>query len=783
MSLRARLVLLALWLAALAGLLFYVTSALKVSTDLRSFMPPPRTPEQRLLLDEIGEGPGSRLLLLAIEGDEPDTLAELSRQLAARVREDRRFVRVLNGESDIAALAQDLLPYRYLLAPTLDTQALDADFLHDELQQRVQDLGSPAAAWLKPLLGRDPTLEMLKLAEAWAPANEPERYAEVWFSRDTRQALLLAETVAGGFDPAAQRDALQALDEHFREISKGGKASLVVSGPGAFTVRINATTAAEANRIGLVDSIGFVLLLLIAYRRFGTVLAGALPLLSGGLAGTAALALVFGGAHGITLAFGFTLIGVAQDYPIHLFSHLSRERTPETVARLLWPTLATGVASTCIAYLAFFASGVDGLEQLAVFTIVGLATAALSTRFGLIHLLASNPNDAADSRAVAALWRRLAALPRPRWLAPLLSAAAVATIALTPGAFWENNLAALTPAPPDLLARDAQLRAELGAPDVRHLLVIEGKDADAVLAASEKLDPLLAQLQQQGAIAGYELPSRYLPSAATQRARQQRLPDAATLEAALAQAQQGLPFKPDTFADFRRDVAAARALPLLDADTFFAGPLGLRLKAQLQPRDGHWIGLASLVNVSDASALVALAARPDTPAHLLDLKHASESLVAAYRTRVLYSLAVAALLLAAVVTFALRQRSRVLRVLLPMAVTTLLILACLRLGGVSLSLFHLIALVLAAGLGLDYALFFEHVEDDEREQRRTLHAILVCSASTFLVFFLLALSSLPVLRAIGITVSLGVAFNFVLALLLTRPRAEPPVLDRHAGQI
>lgn len=772
MSARARLGLLAIWLALLAGLLYYVVSALAVSTDLRSFMPPARTPEQRLLLDEIGEGPGSRLLLLALEGDAPDALAEISKQLAARVREDRRFVRIMNGEGDLGALAEDLLPYRYLLSPTLDTQALDADYLRSELEQRMQDLGSPAAAWLKPLLPADPTLETLKLAEAWAPPGEPERYAEVWFTRDGSKALLLAETAAGGFDPAAQREAQDALQRHFHDAAAGSRAQLVLSGPGAFTVRINAATSEEANRIGLFDSVGFITLLLLAYRRVGTVLAGALPLLSGGLAGMAALALLFGGAHGITLAFGFTLIGVAQDYPIHLFSHLRQGSTPVTVAQRLWPTLATGVASTCIAYLAFFASGVDGLEQLAVFTIAGLATAALTTRFGLVHLLGSRPHDAAQSPLVAALWRRLAQLPRPRWLAPLLTVAALGAIAAAPGPFWENNLAALTPAPPDLVAQDAALRAELGAPDVRHLLVIEGADADAVLVASEKLDAALARLQADGAIAGYELPSRYLPSAATQRARQARLPEAATLQTALDTALHGLPFKSGSFDAFRRDVEAARQLPVIDAQRFAASPLGLRLKAQLQPRDGHWIGLVSLIGVKDAAALIALAAQPEVPARLLDLKHASESLVAAYRTRVLYSLAAAALLLVAVVAFALRRRSRVLRVLLPMAVTTLLILAALRLGGVSLSLFHLIALVLAAGLGLDYALFFEHAEDDEHEQRRTLHAILVCSASTFLVFLLLALSSLPVLRAIGTTVTLGVAFNFVLSLLLARPHRD-----------
>ena len=111
---------------------------------------------------------------------------------------------------------------------------------------------------------------------------------------------------------------------------------------------------------------------------------------------------------------------------------------------------------------------------------------------------------------------------------------------------------------------------------------------------------------------------------------------------------------------------------------------------------------------------------------------------------------------------------RTARVLLPMALTTLLILAVLRLCGVELTLFHLVALILAAGLGLDYALFFDHAGDGRAEQLRALHAIIVCSLTTLLVFSLLAASSIPVLRAIGVTVALGVLCNFVLALLIVR---------------
>jgi predicted exporter len=180
----------------------------------------------------------------------------------------------------------------------------------------------------------------------------------------------------------------------------------------------------------------------------------------------------------------------------------------------------------------------------------------------------------------------------------------------------------------------------------------------------------------------------------------------------------------------------------------------------------------SLTGLTDPAA-VARAAQAHG-AQLLDLKQASESLVVAYRQRVLLALALAALLLAATVWIALRDPRRVLRVLLPMALTTLLILAVLRGCGVELNLFHLVALILAAGLGLDYALFFEHAGDDRAEQLRTLHAVIVCSLTTLLVFCLLALSSIPVLRAIGSTVAIGVFGNFVLALLIAREPAGVP---------
>ncbi|MCI4569162.1 MMPL family transporter [Lysobacter sp. CFH 32150] len=774
MTPRSRLALALLWLAALLLTGWWVSRTLQVSGDLRRFMPTAETPAQKLLIDELGEGPGSRLLLLALAGDDAEMLAAQSQALRAKLAADPQFKLVANGDSGLEDFPERLRPYRYLLSPTLDTAtaAFDEEFLREQLDARVQDLGSPAASLVEPLIPADPTLETLVLAESWQPAQAPQRLHGVWFDRGGREALLAVQTAAAGFDPKGQQAAVATITQAFATVRGDSRSTLDLTGPGAFSVEISTRTEREASWIGLVDTIGLLLLLYIAYRNWKTPLLGALPLASAGLAGLGAVALLFEGVHGITVAFGFTLIGVAQDYPIHLFSHQRAGQSPWSSVRTLWPTLATGVASTCIAYLTFFVSGVDGLKQLAVFTIVGLATAAASTRWLLPALIDADAHrDPAASSRLARLWARIERWPQPRWSLVLLAAAALAVAVFAPGPFWQNDLAKLTPVPADALARDAQLRAELGAPDVRYVLVLQGPDTETVLQASERLRPQLDVLVGKHALEGYDLAARYLPSAKNQRQRQARLPDAPTLQAALDAAVAATPFQPDAFTPFVADVAVARRAAPLRVSDLDGTPLAASIGGLLLERDGHATALVSLSGLHDPAAIARLGQQHG--AQLLDLKQASESLVGEYRQRVLWALALAALLLASTVWAALRSPRRVWRVLLPMALTTLIVIAVLRGCGIELTLFHLVALILAAGLGLDYALFFEHAGDDRAEQLRTLHAIIVCSLMTLLVFSLLALSTIPVLRAIGSTVALGVVCNFVLGLLIARhPRRE-----------
>jgi len=767
-----RLAIIAGWLGTLLLLGAYVQRELTISSDLRLFLPKPRTPQQKLLLDEIGQGPAASLLVVALDGASPDRLAEISNAMTTALRPNNAFLLVANGNEDPSRIPDRLLPYRYLLTDSFDERPLDAERLRIELRNRLMDLASPAAAVLEPWMRRDPTLEVLKLGRRLQPASEPRRIDDVWFSADGRTALLLAQTVSGGFDPGAQRAAINALRAAFEAARGGAAAHMTVTGAGAYSVMMEERTRREATIIGIVDTFAMLALLVLAYRSGLAVALGTLPLLSGGIAGLAAVSALYGPVHGITLAFGFTLIGVAQDYPIHLLSHQRRGTPPRETARTIWPTLATGVASTCIAYLAFLASGVNGLAQLAVFAISGLAVASLTTRALLPRLMSEDARDRADSSVLANCWTVLAALPRPRWLAPTLAFACLAVITVVHGPLWDDNLGSLTPVPRPLLEQDARLRSQLGAPDMRYLLVISAPTAEDALLRSEALEPALSALVVAGKVGGYDQASRYLPSAATQERRQKALPGPAALRAALERAMADTSFRPGVFDPFLADVQQARTLTPLTAQDLSGTPLESSVGALLRRVDSHWIALITLRGVTDARALVSVTS--GGTAKLLDLKTASEELIAAQRDRILASLGLAALLLFGVVWAALGSAARALRVLQPVALSTLLVVAVVHASVGAISLFGLIALVLAAGLGLDYALFFEHASDDRREQLRTLHAVIVCSISTFVVFGVLAASSLPVLRGIGVTVTLGVVANFFLAMLLTRPSRRNP---------
>jgi predicted exporter len=84
-----------------------------------------------------------------------------------------------------------------------------------------------------------------------------------------------------------------------------------------------------------------------------------------------------------------------------------------------------------------------------------------------------------------------------------------------------------------------------------------------------------------------------------------------------------------------------------------------------------------------------------------------------------------------------------------------------------LTIIHLVALLLVMGLGLDYALFVSRRET-EVEQKATRHAVVACAITTTMTFGILAGSSIPMLKYIGLTIATGSAASFILAFAGSR---------------
>ena len=791
-----------LWLAFLLAC-GIIISRTQFTTDLSAFLPRSPTAAQQLLLEQIRDGLASRLILVGIEGADGSTRAMLSRQIARRLRADPAFVAVNNGEPVSAERDRAFLfNHRYLLSPAVTPARFSVDGLHAALSDSIDLLASPAGLLVKSLLPRDPTGEMVQLLDQINSGARPRMIDGAWASRDGTRALMLMQTRASGSDTDAQQRAMAAIRQAFdaapavtTSTSAASRARLVMTGPGVFSVTSRNTIESQVSRLSIISVVLIATLLLLVYRSFTALALGFLPVISGALAGVAAVSAGFGVVHGITLGFGTALIGEAVDYSIYLFvqSESGASDQQEWIKRF-WPTVRLGVLTSIFGFASLLLSGFPGLAQLGLYSIAGLIAAATVTRFVLPHLLPANfriHDTSAIGLVLSSLAQRAAAL---RWAAAILLTAACAILVEHRASLWNDKLSSLSPVSQAEVALDASLRTDMGAPDVRYLVVLSGASRESVLQSSEQVSAILQTQVDQGELAGYESPSRYLPSTATQRARQASLPALDLLETRLAQAVQGLPVRAHLFTPFLADIAAARSQPLLQAADLERTSMAMVVDALLIRQDRHWSALLPLTAPKgggiNASRIRAALSTEGTPGAgglpdvlFVDMKAESDRLYAGYLHE---AIALSLGGLAAIVgllLLVLRSPMRVVRIIAPLAAAVITVTAGLTLLGQQLTILHLVGLLLVVAVGSNYALFFDRADHALLPAEgaitapkpiahvlapRTLVSMLFANLTTVAGFGLLAFSNVSILQAMGVTVAPGVILALIFSAIFAR---------------
>jgi predicted exporter len=774
---RTRVVSLSLWLALVALALLVVVRA-RYSADLSAFLPRAPSAAQQLLVQQLQDGLASRLILVGIEGADGATRARASRALAAALRAHAEFVSVSNGEeASQDADREFVFRHRYVLSAAVNAERFSIDGLRAAIADNLELIASPAGLSAKSLFVSDPTGETLQVIDQLQGA-QPRRESGVWSSADGARALLIAQTRAAGSDTDAQAQAIGLIRAAFAAAATATPLQLLLSGPAVFSVDARMTIEHEAVRLSLLSTTLIVTLLLLVYRSLPTLLIGLLPVACGALAGVAAVALGFGVVHGITLGFGVTLIGESVDYSIYLFIQSPHGRET-AAARSLWRTIGLGVLTSICGFASLLPSSFPGLAQLGLFSISGLAAAAAVTRFVLPQLpVRLAVADLAPLGAAAA--RLLLRVRLPWGVAAGLALACALVLYHDRDRMWNRDLSALSPVSAAAQALDASMRADLGAPDIGDLVVVNAASEQAALQWSEEVGERLDQLAGDKVIAGYDSAARFLPSNSTQGTRRASLPAEEPLRSRLAVVTASLQLKPDALQPFVQQLSAARTAAALTRADLDGTSFALGADALLWQRDGAWHALLPL-RAADPSAAdpididrVRAAVANVAPGHILvmNIKHELDALYGGYLAEAVRLSLAGLAAIVVLLLVALRSAARTARVVAPLLLAVLVVAAGFALAGTRLTILHLIGMLLIVAVGSNYALFFDRRAADREPSALplTLASLLIANACTVIGFGVLAFARVPVLSALGSTVAPGTLLALLFAALLAPRR-------------
>jgi predicted exporter len=784
---KPRLVSVAIWLLLLAAAAWIIAHA-RFTADLSAFLPTRATAAQQALVDELREGVASRLILIDIEGGDGPQRAHVSQQLAESLRANAAFSSVNNGRVASSSADQKFVfEHRYLLSERVSPGQFTIEGLHAAISDSIDSLAMPTGFLQKDLLLADPTGETLQVLEQLTPDSGPRYSNGVWVSADGSEALLVAQTRAAGGDTNGQELAVGAIQSEFARLSASSKSAalrLRLSGPGVFAVRARATIIHESIRLSIISSVLIATLLLLVYRSLRTLVLGLLPVVSGALAGAAAVALGFGVIHGVTLGFGVTLIGESVDYSVYLLIQARRGANGNAAEAWItgfWPTVRLGLLTSVCGFASLLPSAFPGLAQLGLYSMAGLVAAAAVTRYVLPSLLPENW----AARPLDGLGRHFArvieSLQRYRQLLWLVPVVAVAIVYAHRNALWNRDIAALSPVSASDQQFDMRLRSSLGAPDVRDLIIVSASDVESALQAAEGVGARLAALVESGDLGGFETPARYLPSLEMQRQRRAALPAAEVLRTRLGAALAGLPLRPARLSPFIAAIDQARTAPLVGRAALTGTSLAVGVDALLAQRGSRVVALLPLraagsgahaFSIDAAQVKAALGSAPaGVSITMLDLKQESDTLYASYQSEAIHLSLLGLGLIVLLLLVVLRSVSRVARVIAPLSLAVLVVCAALVAGHQALTILHLIGLLLIVAVGSNYALFFDQrFAPEAGAQRNTMLASLfIANVATVMGFGVLATSTVPVLSALGMTVAPGAFAALLFASLMARP--------------
>lgn len=476
-------------------------------------------------------------------------------------------------------------------------------------------------------------------------------------------------------------------------------------------------------------------------------------------AGYCMTALVFRNIHILTFVFSTTLIGVCVDYSLHYFVALKEGKTGTEVIKNIFKSLTVSLITTVSAFLILLFADFILLRQISIFTITGLVTVygivvlwyPLLEKIGLDYK--PDNTNSLDARQNSSLLGRESErgvelnkynmnsllsrifnthetvhASKHLYIFASLSLFIIILLILRPIHFDDNIKNMYTP-PKTLLNAEKLFTEIAGTNGDTSIFVVKGNNLEDLLQKEEEIADMLNGTE-------YQALSKYVPSEKRQKSNQ-------TLRKELYRA------KLNDFAIFLPTQKRSQLISQNYGNNFLSASNDFEfMKKNFLIDKNASIMVVSGYNGEKIDGVRIINFQKDISAQI---KHCR---------RVCLGLLIPIFGFLYLLLTKIYDKKSGLKILLPSICAVALVFGILGLFGCPINLFHLLAIFLIIGFGLDYSVFrFTNPE-------KAGDSVFLSCITTVFSFALLAFAGFKLISSLGTVLALGLLSSYIFSLNL-----------------
>ncbi len=468
----------------------------------------------------------------------------------------------------------------------------------------------------------------------------------------------------------------------------------------------------EINLICILSTLFIIGLCYFYFRNLKLLIPAMTSLALGIFTGYTVVSQVFGSIHVLTFVFSTTLIGICIDYSLHFFVEKNLSK--------IFKSLTVSLLTTVSAFFILLFSGLEMLKQISLYTITGLVTVYLFVVLFYPAICKNLFND----------YEKHLCVNIPNKFKPLIITLIILIIA---GGFYKikfNDDIKNMYIPSKQLLQAENLFKEITDSNYKtSFLVVEGKNTEEILQKEEKLAENLNN---------YQSLSKFIPSHKRQKENETLIND--LYKTSLKD-----------YAEFLTPAQVTNLINKQPPEGFLEYNPDTYLSEFMVDKNKSVIVLYDVTSPENIKS---------EGVEYIDLQRDISSKIRECRIHCLKLILPILTILLILLGIIYKSMVKALKITAPS-----MIAACFSIGLVSLcnqeiNMFHVMAIYLIMGFGLDYSVF------RASGGKNSSGAIILSCATSVFSFALLALTSFKLISSLGFILAAGLLSSYILSLVL-----------------